>query len=621
MSKDTNFKGQLLEYLQKQGSAQPIFDFEKRGPPHMPEFLCVAKLPAFSIDSRSGWHKAKKSAEQEACCTVLGLIQNISTKQPPLKNFNINVREFSSSENYKGLLQEYCQKVGLPAPTYEYSKFGPDHTPVFSCTAIIVSTNFTGHSKGQYQTKRVAEQRAAWDVLTQIMETKQGRITPSHSERLKEAQSYSHAANNHYTNTPTSDHNPTNIPRPRNFEQHVQPNYNISNYNPQTYYPNPQPPVRTQPSNFTHVPNNTQNQPMQNLPSSHFDYPPKSKFNLEMFTKNEHLLTQPNQNYFPQPGTNSVAAHPVYLSEILPPLIREVQRNEPKLPKLNPEPKQPKLQRDIFQGFQHEGKGTYHTAPELFSHILLHCGPNLAKIHGTMSLVNRYLYKILAEDKFWISIANKTGKTDIIDEWDKIKNNKKEVEEKVTYPELSGAQVIKSQNMGDLYFKEQRRIWATNKLQEALKESRAIWHTRTSSIIKYDVDILKARGGGFMLSQDKAPGFKIKVKCNTYERRSELYAAFEADVEANKKGLKKCLKEGGYEAVRELSAWKGNDFWTSTTDLSDKVYEVMAEGFKGTGGAYLCKFYTDPYESGWTTAAVWVDLVNGKMVELGTQTN
>jgi len=101
------------------------------------------------------------------------------------------------------------------------------------------------------------------------------------------------------------------------------------------------------------------------------------------------------------------------------------------------------------------------------------------------------------------------------------------------------------------------------------------------------------------------------------KKKNKLYAAFEADVEANEKGLRKCIKEGGYEANREVSGWKKTEYWM--TELSEEVMGVMKEMFRGSGGAFRGNFYNDPYEKGWSTAVVWVDLVNSKLTELGCE--
>jgi len=83
-----------------------------------------------------------------------------------LQNKNI---ELLVDDNYKSLLIEYTQGVGLGTPRYEVvKKEGPDHDQVFT---VEVRINKKSHGQGIGKSKKEAEQKAARVAYTRLIET------------------------------------------------------------------------------------------------------------------------------------------------------------------------------------------------------------------------------------------------------------------------------------------------------------------------------------------------------------------------------------------------------------------------------------------------------------------
>lgn len=61
-------------------------------------------------------------------------------------------------ENFKGLLQEYCQQHNLPVPLYSTLREGEDHIPSFISTVHIGSMIIPGEKRSK---KKDSEQSAA----------------------------------------------------------------------------------------------------------------------------------------------------------------------------------------------------------------------------------------------------------------------------------------------------------------------------------------------------------------------------------------------------------------------------------------------------------------------------
>ena len=71
------------------------------------------------------------------------------------------------SENYKGLLIQYCQKRGLQQPTYTETQHGPPEAP---CWQVTVSYGDTVHETPEpiLGTKKFAHQIASQQILADI---------------------------------------------------------------------------------------------------------------------------------------------------------------------------------------------------------------------------------------------------------------------------------------------------------------------------------------------------------------------------------------------------------------------------------------------------------------------
>ena len=73
-----NFKGELQEFLQKQGKPLPVYSFEKVGQDNAPIFHCVAMAEGKKGRGRGA---TKRAAEQAAAKDLLNKLKNKHTKQ------------------------------------------------------------------------------------------------------------------------------------------------------------------------------------------------------------------------------------------------------------------------------------------------------------------------------------------------------------------------------------------------------------------------------------------------------------------------------------------------------------------------------------------------------------
>lgn len=82
------------------------------------------------------------------------------------KRFILEHLAVSRGENYKGELQEFLQKKGLPTPSYSLQKEGKDNDPMFVCLAEAEGKSASGRGKS----KTAAEQEAAKNLLAVLSE-------------------------------------------------------------------------------------------------------------------------------------------------------------------------------------------------------------------------------------------------------------------------------------------------------------------------------------------------------------------------------------------------------------------------------------------------------------------
>lgn len=78
---------------------------------------------------------------------------------------------------YKSQLQEYAQKAGLLAPTYDHVKEGASHEPRFKSTVWV--NNLSYESAPGFLTVRAAEHAAAKVALDFLQKNQASGVTPS----------------------------------------------------------------------------------------------------------------------------------------------------------------------------------------------------------------------------------------------------------------------------------------------------------------------------------------------------------------------------------------------------------------------------------------------------------
>jgi len=65
----------------------------------------------------------------------------------------------------RSVLEERCQKLGRPSPSFEYAESGREHEKRFECT-VSIEGGQTGSGWGR--TKKEAERKASADLLRKI---------------------------------------------------------------------------------------------------------------------------------------------------------------------------------------------------------------------------------------------------------------------------------------------------------------------------------------------------------------------------------------------------------------------------------------------------------------------
>ena len=565
---DTNFKGQLLEILQKQGCAAPTFGFERRGPPHMPQFQCKLKLnQPIKLDIESEWHMSKKASEQECCeKAIKDLQKKVGNVGPPL-NLNIpKVKEFNSGENYKGLLQEYCSKTGIAVPKYEYQKYGPDHNPQFICF-VEVNNNINNQrytsAPDALSSKRAAEQKAAFCALSALNEeqSRNEGVTSNHNDNRIEAQRLA-----------------SNVYKQDNIE-------NSKFHDPKSVISVNQASV---PYKFNLDSNQKINPPVERLANVLTEtMKPKS---LEPKSLEPRLLEPKSLE---SKSTKSL-------------LATNSSKNEPvggwkKIENMENKNDKEKLWGEILG-----------QAAKIISPI------EMIKLTHNMSLVCKEFRINIESDQVWATVAAKMERDGIVKQWKKIQDRRKEFEDQLLKGEKfkklrEESQVAPKETLKDFFFLKDKQAELEKQLTPLLNGERTKWYKRESTILKAESGTLVRHV--FMMT-DTEDGINLKVKYSTLDKKDKY--AFEADVQAQKTGIRKCMKDGSYEAKREVVSSTQPNIWVAP-ELKDKMLYLMGEWFKGSGGAYLCTFFNDPYERTWSCVAVWVDLVNNLLVELGAE--
>ncbi len=114
-----------------------------------------------------------KSNLFEAVCAAIYLDGGyLAAKRFIMRHGNIGFKE--EDQNYKGALQEFLQGRGEKPPVYTSQKEGPDHLPVFYCTAEAMGENATAQGKSIKEAEALAAFRLLWEL-----ERKYGEKTPT----------------------------------------------------------------------------------------------------------------------------------------------------------------------------------------------------------------------------------------------------------------------------------------------------------------------------------------------------------------------------------------------------------------------------------------------------------
>ena len=171
--------GRLNEYATKQ-STRVRDEYSHSGPDHNRKFVCTMTM---GDKVSRGEGKSKKDAKVQAAQIMLQQIPQ--EKSPPIpKNVSISPRGAGSSGgggmestdgslgatpvgNFKGNLQELCQKNQLRIPEYNtISKSGPSHKFSFSVVCIVKDVNgdIIQRVHGNGTSKKQAENDAAIEM-------------------------------------------------------------------------------------------------------------------------------------------------------------------------------------------------------------------------------------------------------------------------------------------------------------------------------------------------------------------------------------------------------------------------------------------------------------------------
>ncbi|KAL4641368.1 interferon-induced, double-stranded RNA-activated protein kinase-like isoform X1 [Arapaima gigas] len=117
--------------------------------------------------------KTKKEAKEQAAKLVhQELCTELTTKDQETSDVSVgrmdessqSISGFFEKKNYKGLLNEYCQKTNSVL-IFKVNKSGPPHMPQFSCRAAI---NNKEYSESQGKSVKEAEQNAAQLALSEL---------------------------------------------------------------------------------------------------------------------------------------------------------------------------------------------------------------------------------------------------------------------------------------------------------------------------------------------------------------------------------------------------------------------------------------------------------------------
>ncbi|KAH9322398.1 hypothetical protein KI387_017037 [Taxus chinensis] len=163
-------KNQLQDFAIRGGFDLPCYSSIREGLPHVPRFKAAVKFNGETFES-PGFFNTLRQAEHAAATVAL---KSLSEKGSSL----------DESSMYKSLLQEKAQKEGKPSPTYNTTRSGPSHIPVFKCTVKFDGMTFEGTNA---KTKKQAEKNAASTLWSALKDSRRSSVsTPQmHNDKAK----------------------------------------------------------------------------------------------------------------------------------------------------------------------------------------------------------------------------------------------------------------------------------------------------------------------------------------------------------------------------------------------------------------------------------------------------
>jgi ribonuclease R len=161
-----NYKGQLLEIVQKQQWGKPLYqECRRTGPLHAPIFTVEGTI---TIDGKTyateGTGTTRALAEQDAARCLLALVpQDLRAEKPVAYKESLLAR---AQKNAVAVLNDLRQqREVIRSVTYTYKQSGPAHEPTFRCTCEVIALD---GKKVKQQTsgknKKDAAQAAALQV-------------------------------------------------------------------------------------------------------------------------------------------------------------------------------------------------------------------------------------------------------------------------------------------------------------------------------------------------------------------------------------------------------------------------------------------------------------------------
>ncbi|XP_047198126.1 interferon-induced, double-stranded RNA-activated protein kinase-like isoform X8 [Hippoglossus stenolepis] len=162
-----NYVAELIEYAQRTGSKVIFEEVSSEGPDHEKTFtqrvICNGEVYP------EGVGRSKRQAKHNAAEHALRLLRGLLEKQPAsnvVNNQSVNDNSFEETD-FKGILNDYCQKKRLTHDYIEVKRSGRPHSLQFTYKVVIEDKEYTvGEGKTIKQAQQNAAQQA-WSALQQ----------------------------------------------------------------------------------------------------------------------------------------------------------------------------------------------------------------------------------------------------------------------------------------------------------------------------------------------------------------------------------------------------------------------------------------------------------------------